>query len=181
MRNQVTIEDLKYLASSLNTSNSDFPKIFCNPKPIQIDSEHEFAINDSKSKIVITRGDSIKTEFMIRNYPQRPNLYIPNNDIIQVINREIKNINKLKALTISTDNRIPFSEFWVESITSFASGHIQPARNFPKLLNAIQILSILFLSTIIINSINNELGLKRKKEKKEEMTQKINAVQQRTK
>lgn len=166
MRNQVTIEDLKFLASSLKTSDSDFPKTFCNPNPIQIDSEYEFAINDSKSKIVITRGDSIKTEFIIRNYPQRPDFYIPNNDIIQGINQQIKNMTKLKALATSTDERIPFSEFWVESITSFASGHIQPARNFPKLLNAIQILSILFLSTIIINSINSELGLKRKKEKK---------------
>jgi hypothetical protein len=166
LKYQIPIEDLEFIKTELKESNTDFPKTFCTPEPILIDSKYVFAINSSKSKISITKGDSLKTEFIVENYPQRPEFYRPNNELILALDREIQYFRKLQELVLLNTEGIPFSEFWVESITSFTSGHIQAARNLPKMLNAIQILSILFISTIIINTINSELSLKRKKRKK---------------
>lgn len=162
IKREVSIEDLEFLSRQLSISNNSLPIYFPKRDSITIDSKIVSLINPSKRKIIITKSDSIRSEFYIEYGALPPDEDDFHSSIILGLDKHIRYITNLKQLILINTEVIPFSEFWIESITSFSSGHIQPARNIPKLLNGIQILAILFLTTIIINSINGELSLKRK-------------------
>ncbi len=127
--------------------------------------------------VVFSKSDSIKTEltyplglnpdppFPPSNTPESRQRFVENSWFMFVLNNEIEERNKLYRLLGKDVEIIPYSEFWIEAITSFSTADIKPARNWTKILNGLQIISLLFMTTIIINSVNNNLGLSAKKKK----------------
>ena len=82
-----------------------------------------------------------------------------------VLNNEIEELNNLSRILEKKKDAIPYSEFWTEVITGFSSSDVKSVRNWTKIFNGLQLLSLLFIATILINSVNNNLGLKKVKTK----------------
>ncbi len=165
MLNKLTIKDLKLINSTLKVNSEYNPDIIYLPDTIKFEYKDIFKINGRKTQVKITRFDTIQTTMTYLDEPI-PSNYGANPNLIHAINSEITYLESLTKMLGKSSDSIMFSEFWIEAIVGFSAGHINPARNFTKVLNAMQLVSLLFLSTILINSVNGELVIKRKKKKK---------------
>lgn len=116
--------------------------------------------------IEISQGN-FRSILFLSSIPMPPpsNEYNANNSTILAIEKKIKNLKRYQNFSIKNVSTIPLSDFYIESLTSFTTGDITPSRGLTKILNALQGLCLLFISTIIINSVNNNLGITPKNKK----------------
>lgn len=170
VKNKIPIKDLKRIREYLGDSSvMVFPKLIHIPEKYNF--EYRIVNSQGKEKLTIVKNDSIKTDLIYyRTSPFKDgekSMTLPRNiTIIDAINREIDDLEKLQGFNETNRTNIPYSEFWTESIISFSSGDIKPVRNLPKILNILQILATFFLSNILLNTVNNNLRVKKKKRKK---------------
>ncbi len=136
-----------------------FDSIFI-PELIKISYTGKFSAGSMKKyEICLQKGDSLKTILFVKTDFPRPSDY----EIIRCVEWELKEQTLLLDLKTGMTH-IPYSEFLIDGITAFSNGDISPARNFPKLLNGLQALIMIFLSTMIINSVGLVLTVSQKKE-----------------
>lgn len=127
------------------------------PSKIRIVQYRHYGINSQKASIVISKNDSLTNEFTFTN--KEAPFY--KSDLQKGLKRHIEEQKYITKLIRIEKNEIPYSEFYIESITTFASDDIKPTRNLSKLLNGIQALCLVFLTTFIINSFGLSLTLKK--------------------
>ena len=165
MSNKLTIQDLQLINSTLKVTSKYNPVEIHLPDTIKFEYKDIFKINGRKTQVRISKFDTIQTTLTYRD-EFIPSKYSANPNLIYAINSEIEYLESLTKMLGKSADSILFSEFWIEAIVGFSAGHISPARNFTKVLNAMQLVSLLFLSTILINSVSGELVMKRKGNKK---------------
>ena len=78
------------------------------PEPIKLIYEDIYAINDSKTRVIISKGDSLKTTLVYRNRPPPSRGRTPSNSLIFAIDVELKYIEKLNKFSSETDLVIEF-------------------------------------------------------------------------
>ncbi|MFD1015739.1 hypothetical protein [Winogradskyella rapida] len=164
LHKNIPVNDLIKIREAIKKSDVDDPKSISLPFPYKMEHKNIYSINNSRSQVTFTKNDSLETEIIYNNLP--PLSGTKNYQLIDGINGKINLNNKLLEISLLKNYQIPFSEFWIESVVSFSSGHIKPAKNFPKIFNSLQIVSLLFLSTILINSVNGQLTVAKKKKRK---------------
>lgn len=176
---KIPLSELKRIREYLKKENVEE-----SPKFIEIPERYNFKYLivglSGRVLLTISKNDSIETELSYLGRPPRPTGRIEDSEnqkhrnvlILGALNREISGLEKSLNFSPTKIEKLPYSEFWTESIIAFSSGDIKPARNMVKILNSIQIISALFISTILLNTVNNNLSVKRRKKKKKKKKKK---------
>lgn len=166
LRNMIPISKMINIqAALLNDSLDNIPE------EIRIPEKVKFRLNNNLMSLSnpyysFTLNDSLETRVFVDNSPDPPlgNKISFKDEIIVGLKHNIERMENLMQVASSSRLAMPYSEFYTESVTSFSSGQIKPARNLSKTLNSLQLLSILFLTTILINTISEgKLAITKKK------------------
>lgn len=137
--------------------NLDSIKIMYVPEAIKFSYEKNYAINRGAYTLVFNKGDSLITTLKFKS--DFPITWF--NILVDEI--EIERNKQQELLDMQTKfDHIPYSDFLIDSITAFSSGDISPSRNSTKILNGLQALLILFITTMVINSMSGGLVVKKK-------------------
>jgi 4-amino-4-deoxy-L-arabinose transferase-like glycosyltransferase len=128
------------------------------PELVELSCERDNSfISQGVFSFTLKTRDSLETILKIKSEFPWPS----DSEIIEKIEFEkSQQLNYEK--TISGQNRIYYSQFLIEAITCFSSGDISPSRNIVKLINGLEGLLLLFITTILINSVGSGLKIEKK-------------------
>jgi len=127
------------------------------PELVELRYELNSSMSHGNYILTLKTRDSLETILKINTEFSRPADF----EIIEKIELE-KSQQLIYENTISGQKRIYYSQFLIEAITCFSSGDLSPTRNIVKLLNGIEGLLLLFITTILINSVGSGLSIKKK-------------------
>ncbi|MEC7771867.1 MAG: hypothetical protein VX798_11835 [Bacteroidota bacterium] len=160
---EIPLKDLKRIRTYLDTA-----KFVYDRKYIEIPERYNFdnvlVGYTGKWLLTISKNDSVKTEILYRMVDPE----LEQNSILDGIDREIAKFQRLVEFKNLNTYDVPYSEFWIEAVMGFRYGDIKPARNIPKILNALPLICYLLLGTILVKYSleNNEVQKKKSKKKK---------------
>ncbi|KAB5491764.1 MULTISPECIES: hypothetical protein [Flagellimonas] len=164
IKNEIPLNDLRRIKNYLEST-----PFIDTLKFIEIPERYDFDNTPSgltdKRVFVISKNDSFKTEIFYRKVDPA----IEKFSILNSMDRKIEDLQRLIEFKEENTFDIPYSEFWVEAFMGFKYGDIKPARNIPKILNALPLICYLLLGTILVKyslESNEEQKNKGKKKKK---------------
>lgn len=166
LRNMIPISKMIKIQAALITDSLDnIAEEIRIPEIVKFRNNNNF-MSLSNPYYSFTLNDTLETRIYIDISPDLPvgNKRSIKDDIIEGLKHNINRMENLMQVASSSRSAMPYSEFYTESVTSFSSGQIKPARNLSKTLNSLQLLSILFLTTMLINTISEgKLSITKKK------------------